>query len=671
MRKQFLPVLITISAFQFVFINPAFSQTYSFQSYTVADGLPQSTVSAILQDSKGYMWFGTTAGVSKYNQQLRKRVLIRPPVYITGVSLLENDSAIRYVSELKHSENYLRFDYAGICFTAPEALIYYYKLKGFDTHWQEPALRTVEYTHLPGGHYTFKAKAKNKDGIWSEAPAEFSSVITPAFWNTWWFTILAVVLLVVIILGVFKEWSASELAIQLKNQNVKLKNTLEQLNQEISERKRAEEALMAEHSKLQTWLKHESLLAEIASSLNSADSFQDIMGELIARIGKTMGVDSAGFYRFDVNYETTIRLDTWNSYSGQQKLVFPRMIHCSKISNFCQQLKANESVILSNVSELEVKEKNFLANLDFKALIICPLSIVNQLKGFVYFAYQHEHIWSPEEINIYKTIANMIASAWERDSQFHARLEAEKKHTETIQLAEKTWRLASIGVMAAGITHEINQPLTIIKVTADSMILWDEDNKGVLPGKFRKSLVRISDNVTRIDRIIRQMRFFSESPDKIALENIDLNVSVKNAVSLISRQLLSHGIDLQFDLEDASLPIQGNRIHLEQIVINLVTNAIQALDTCKNKDKIIKIASSRVKKSAILKVEDNGPGFSEEVGNKIFDPFFSTKRSTGGTGLGLAIVKNFVYGFGGFIRAKNNKTSGTTFIVRFPISRST
>ena len=343
------------------------------------------------------------------------------------------------------------------------------------------------------------------------------------------------------------------------------------------------------------------------------------------------------------------------------------MIPCSRISNFCQQLKANESVILSNVSESEVKEKDFFANSDLKALIICPLSIVNQFKGFVCFAYQHEHIWSPEEINIYKTISDMIASAWERDSQFHARLEAEKKHTETIRLAEKTWRLASIGVMAAGITHEINQPLSIIKITADSMILWDEDNKGVLPGKLLKSLVIISDSVTRIDRIIRQMRSFGKAPDKTALETIDLNESVKNAVSLISRQLLSHEINLQFDLENASLPIQGNRIHLEQIVINLVTNAIQALDTCENKDKIIKITSSRVKKSAVLKVEDNGPGFTEEVGSKIFDPFFSTKRSTGGTGLGLAIVESFVNGFGGSIRAKNNKTSGTAFIVRFPI----
>jgi len=441
--------------------------------------------------------------------------------------------------------------------------------------------------------------------------------------------------------------------------------------EDITERKKVEEALKAEHSKLETRLRHESLLAEIASSLNSAGSFQDIMGELIARIGKTMGVDSAGFYRFDVNCEAANRFDTWNSYSGQQKLEFPQVIPCSRISNFCQQLKANESVILSNVSESEVKEKDFFANSDLKALIICPLSIVNQFKGFVCFVYQHEHIWSPEEINIYKTISDMIASAWERDSQFHARLEAEKKHTETIRLAEKTWRLASIGVMAAGITHEINQPLSIIKITADSMILWDEDNKRVLPGKLLKSLVRISDNVTRIDRIIRQMRYFGKSPDKTALETIDLNESVKNAVSLISRQLLSHEINLQIDLEDASLPIQGNRIHLEQIVINLVTNAIQALDTCENKDKIIKITSSRAKISAILKVEDNGPGFTEEVGNKIFDPFFSTKRSTGGTGLGLAIVKSFVYGFGGSIGAENNKTSGATFIVRFPISQST
>ena len=448
------------------------------------------------------------------------------------------------------------------------------------------------------------------------------------------------------------------------------KDGLSVFQKNITERKWAEKALQAEHFKLETRLKHESLLAEVASSLNSTDSFQDIMNELLSWIGKTMGVDSASFYRYDVNYEAATRLSNWSSNSGQQKLEFPPKIPCSRIPNFSPRLIANESVILSNVSELEIEEKNFFADLDTKALIICPLSIVNLVKGLVCFNYQNEHIWSPEEINIYKTIADMIVSAWERDSQFNARLEVEKKYTKTIRLTEKTSRLAYIGVMAAGITHEINQPLTIIRVIADSMILQEEDNKGLLTGNLRKNFIIISDSVKKIDRIIRQMRSFGESQDKTALETIDLNESVKNTVSLISHQLFSHEIDLQFDLEDAPLPFQGNRIYMEQIVINLVTNAMQALDICENKDKIIRIITSRGKNSAILKVKDNGPGFSEKVGNNIFEPFFSTKRSIGGTGLGLAIAKSFVERFGGSIRAKKGKTGGATFIVRFPMSQS-
>jgi len=438
---------------------------------------------------------------------------------------------------------------------------------------------------------------------------------------------------------------------------------------DITERKRAEEALREKHSRLELSLLHERLLAMVASRLNSAESFQNIMNELLGTIGVRMRLDNAGFYRFGGNYEVAVRLNIWSSNSAQQKAELPKVIRGFDIPNIFKRLKANESIILSNVSELEVEEKDFFASLNLKEVLICPLSIVEQVNGFICFAYQHEHFWNPEEINIYKTVADMITSAWERDSQFQARLEVERKHIEAVKLAEKTSRLASIGVMAAGITHEINQPLSAISITADSVLLWDEDNKGILPEILSGRLRKLSSYVKRIDRIIKQMKSSGETPGKILLETIDLNEAVKNGLSLVTHQIYSHGIVLQIELEKAPLPIKGNHIHLEQIVINLVVNAVQAHDTCEKTEKFIKIFTCRENNSAVVKVMDNGIGVPEEAVKKIFEPFYSAKEKAEGSGLGLAIVKRFVEGMNGSIEAENNEFGGATFSFRIPISK--
>ena len=438
---------------------------------------------------------------------------------------------------------------------------------------------------------------------------------------------------------------------------------------DATERKRAEEALGEKHSRLELSLLYERLLTTVASRLNSAESFQNIMDELLETIGVMMRLDNAGFYRFGDNYEVAFRLNIWSSNSVQQKAELPKVKRGSDIPNIFKRLKANESIILSNVSELEAEEKDFFASLNLKEVLICPLSIVEQVNGFICFAYQHEHFWNPEEINIYKTVADMITSAWERDSQFQARLEVERKHIEAVNLAEKTSRLASIGVMAAGITHEINQPLSAISITVDSVLLWDEDNKGILPEILSGRLRRLSSYVKRIDRIIKQMKSFGETSGKIFLETIDLNEALKNGLSLVTRQIYSHGIVLQIELEKAPLPIKGNPIYLEQIVINLVVNAVQAHDTCEKTEKFIKIFTCRENNLAVVKVMDNGIGVPEEAVKKIFEPFYSTKKKAEGSGLGLAIVKRFVEGMNGSIEAENNEFGGTTFSFRIPISK--
>ncbi len=252
-----------------------------------------------------------------------------------------------------------------------------------------------------------------------------------------------------------------------------------------------------------------------------------------------------------------------------------------------------------------------------------------------------------------------------------AREEAEKKQIKIVEHLERSARMASIGVMAASITHEINQPLNAIKVTADSIQYWHKRNPGVLPEIFINQLNIISRSVNRIVEIIQHMRSFWVVPHTPGVSAININKAVKNALSLTQQQLLSHGIQERLNLGTDSLTVKGNLVHFEQIIVNLLVNAIHALEEQGRQNREIRIMTRKQEQWVELVIEDNGPGLPIEDPQKLFDPFFSTHRSGEGMGLGLAIVKRYVDFYNGFIEARNKADAGAVFTIKFPFLEDT
>jgi signal transduction histidine kinase len=252
-------------------------------------------------------------------------------------------------------------------------------------------------------------------------------------------------------------------------------------------------------------------------------------------------------------------------------------------------------------------------------------------------------------------------------TQYQARLEAEKKQTEAVKIAEKASRLASIGVMAAGITHEINQPLNTMRILSEGALIdYEQDSIVSTPEEYLGMIRKIFFQILRINKIVEHMKEFWITPAKIEQELCNLNDAVSGALSLIETQIRSHGIDLHLSLGHQLPPIRGNRIHLEQIVINLTVNAVHALDQVDNQEKEITIITSERDARVILEVSDNGRGFAKGDEEKIFDAFYSTKEPGQGAGLGLAIVLKFVESLNGNILACNDKDGGARFILDFP-----
>lgn len=273
-----------------------------------------------------------------------------------------------------------------------------------------------------------------------------------------------------------------------------------------------------------------------------------------------------------------------------------------------------------------------------------------------------------EHIKQYMKIERKIYSDAMADkiAKLQTMYEVETKELKAQRMAEKATRLASIAAMAAGITHEINQPLCAIKVSADSILYWYRKNNITLPQDFKEGLENISEAANRIDEIIQHMRSFWKLPDSSAqVTTIDLNFTIKKALGLIERQLYSHSIFLELDLVDEPLYILAEPLHIEQVFINIVVNAMNSLDEIDKRDKRIKIIIDTDNDHINLSVIDNGVGLPDIPSEKIFDPFYSTKKPGENMGLGLAIVKNYLDRYNASINAYNNKNGGATFHISF------
>lgn len=253
-----------------------------------------------------------------------------------------------------------------------------------------------------------------------------------------------------------------------------------------------------------------------------------------------------------------------------------------------------------------------------------------------------------------------------KERAIKALLSATEKRHEALQLLDNSARLASIGVITGGITHEITQPINAIRIGAEGIISWDKISGNVLPQVVIKMLDGIIFATTRVDEIIKHMRsYWLENDEDTSLSTVNLNKSVLQAANLAKLKVQSHEIHYKLSLSDEELFVKANNVQLELVINNLIVNAVNALDKSLKKDKMILISTYRENDDVCLEVMDNGIGLPTNNQHQLFDPFFSTRHNEGGTGLGLAIVKMFLDKFSARILTLNNEDGGATFKILF------
>jgi two-component system, NtrC family, sensor kinase len=262
-----------------------------------------------------------------------------------------------------------------------------------------------------------------------------------------------------------------------------------------------------------------------------------------------------------------------------------------------------------------------------------------------------------------KLVNIAIAPLVTKDRQQIGRLIIFDDITERAQLEQQLIqadKLSSIGLLAAGVAHEVNTPLAVISTYAQMLTkqISGDDPKSRLLDKIARQTFRASE-------IVNSLLNFSRT-NRAEFEDLDLNRVIRETLTLIEHQLQKAMVRVEFAAEADLPPIRGNSGKMQQVFLNLFLNARDAME---ESGGVMRVSTSSDGRFASIIIADSGKGIPAEELPRIYDPFFTTKSARKGTGLGLAVTYGIVREHNGSIQASSNPGAGTRFQLDFPLVR--
>ena len=342
----------------------------------------------------------------------------------------------------------------------------------------------------------------------------------------------------------------------------------------------------------------------------------------------------------------------------------PRKMLSVKISPWATgEVLAGKTVVYSNPEELpkeEVKLRQFLKTHGPKAQVMLPLQIGGIVLGALTFGkFRAPRYWSPSEMQRLRIVGQIIASALERK---RAVLQSRKLQGELAVAS----RRSTMGELTASIAHELNQPLTAVLSSLGGLArLLSQGN--LKPSLTSAAVRNAIEDTKRAGEIVRRLRsmFRGDETHKVA---INISPLAKEIVNLVGSEAASREIILRID-DSPTLPrVIGDRLQIQQCLLNLLMNALDATAQTESgpREVTIRIAPEKIGWIGVS-VCDTGPGVDPSVANRMFESFVTTK--TKGMGLGLLVTRSIVEGHGGRIWFTPNSGGGSTFTFTLPIAQ--
>jgi PAS domain S-box-containing protein len=272
---------------------------------------------------------------------------------------------------------------------------------------------------------------------------------------------------------------------------------------------------------------------------------------------------------------------------------------------------------------------------------------------------RHVHGVGNAVVNEFDDLVEFIGTT--RDITERKRAE-EALRTAQAELARAA-RLTTMGELAASIAHEINQPLGAIVTNANACLRWLNRGEPDLD-EAREAISRIARDGMRAGDVIRGLRALAKKsgPD---LAKLDIDDAIQEVLVLTHNERQRHGVELRTDLFTGDQPVFGDRVQLQQVMLNLIMNGIEAMSTVTDRPRVLAISSEPAEGGGVLvAVKDTGPGLDQASADRIFDPFFTTKPN--GMGMGLSICRSIIEAHGGRFWASPRAPNGTAFRFTVP-----
>lgn len=284
--------------------------------------------------------------------------------------------------------------------------------------------------------------------------------------------------------------------------------------------------------------------------------------------------------------------------------------------------------------------------------------------------FQEFSLWVQYRQHIIAIIVIVLAQAamiaWLYLEHRRRQVAEQELHCRLLQVIHLN-RAATASGLSASVAHQLNQPLAAIQSSAEAAALYLKVNPPDIE-RVTQILVNIGQDNQRAADIIRHFRALFRRANAIELQEFDFNDVVRDTLRILDPEALKRGVKVNIRQAEGTLPVRADQIQLQQVILNLVVNGMDAMQSCAPGSGRMSIQTALVGESAIeVSVADSGAGIPTEKLNEIFDAFYTTKRQ--GTGLGLSIARTIVEAYGGKISAENGSEGGAVFRFTLPLSR--
>jgi PAS domain S-box-containing protein len=634
-------------------------------AYGTAQGLPSSIIRSILADDRGQLWVGTTEGLVAFDPETRRvrvydetsgvhgRVFNRgargrlrsgevmlggaggfeifdprrlgpdettPPVVLTGLevlnhavrpgpgSVLEQSITLTRRLEIPAQSDLISFTFAALDYRSPKRTRIAYRLDGFDPDWRESGPeRRATYTNLDPGRYTLRVRAATGEGVWNPPGVVLALVIVPAWWQTLWFKIgLAVALGSALV--------AVSFAASRRRYRAQLLSARREAAQ-ARERQRVDDAIREREERLQM-------------ALHGAD---------------------LGTWDWDVASGRVVVDPGWAAMIGFTPEELPH-----SYQTWQERLHPDDGDRVRALldAHLAGETPNYVAEYRLR--------------------HRDGHwVWVSAKGRVIERAPDgkpVRVTGTHLDVTHRREAEAQQKTLEG--LLAQSQKMESVGRLAGGVAHDLNNMLTPILGHAELLALETEEDD-----PRQVSLVEIRRAAERSRDLVRQLLAFARK-QTLEMKRLDLNTVVRD-FEMMLRRTLHENIAIDYDLAPSLPAIRGDALQVQQILLNLSVNAQDAMPD--GGRLLIATRARRVSTETasathdvvgpgsyvVLTVADTGAGMDEATRARVFEPFFTTKDLGRGTGLGLATVHGIVQQHGGQIHVESAPGRGSTFTVFF------